>query len=233
MKVVMINGQNHKGSSYNIGRLLVDEISGEKEVKEFFLPRDLNHFCVGCYSCIKDETKCPYYEEKNRIMKEIEQADLLVFTTPTYCMAPSAPMKAFIDLTFSYWLSHKPRECMFSKKAVVISTAAGVGTKDAIKPVARTLSYWGISNVKKYGVSVQAMNWEMVSQNKKEKIQKKIKKLANSLSKKSGNTVSLKTKFMFWFFAGMQKSDMGSGPEERQYWIEKGWLGKKRLWKKN
>lgn len=232
MKIVMVNGQNHKGSTYHVGKLLIDGIATEKEVKEFFLPRDLNHFCVGCYTCIEDETKCPYYAEKNTIMAEVEQADLLIFTTPNYCMAPSAPMKAFIDLTFTYWLSHKPRECMLTKKAIVLSTTAGMGANKAIKPVATALSYWGISNVKKYGIAVQASSWEGVSTSKKAKIKKDVLKIAKSVSDDKEKTISLKTKLMFNMFAGMQKSNMGSSKIEKQYWEDKGWLGKERPWKK-
>ena len=44
MKIVMIHGQNHKGSSYHIGRMIANKIGGEDDVIEFFLPRDLNHF---------------------------------------------------------------------------------------------------------------------------------------------------------------------------------------------
>lgn len=231
MKIVVINGQKHKGSTYNIGKLLVDNISCDKDVSEFFLPKDLNHFCEGCYACIEDETKCPYYKQKSVIMQKIEQADLLVFTTPNYCMAPSAPMKAFMDLTFTYWFSHKPRECMFSKKAVVISTTAGMGAKKAIKPVARTLFYWGVPWIKDYGISVQAMNWNGVSQNKKIKIQKDMKKLAKILSNETAPFVSIKTKFMFNIMANMQKANFGSSPTEKKYWEDRGWLGKERPWK--
>ncbi len=63
MKIVIIHGQNHKGSTYNIGRMIADK-TGASDIKEFFLPRDLNHFCMGCYTCIKDDTKCPFYDEK-------------------------------------------------------------------------------------------------------------------------------------------------------------------------
>lgn len=231
MKIVVINGQNHKGSTYNIGKLLVDNISEEKDITEFFLPKDLNHFCVGCYSCIEAEEKCPYYKEKNAIMKEVEGADLLIFTTPNYCMAPSAPMKAFIDLTFTYWLSHKPRKEMFSKRAVVISTTAGMGAKAAIKPVARTLFYWGVPFIKRYGISVQAMNWDGVSQKKKAKIQRDMKNLAKKLSKNTLPVVPMKAKFMFNMMANMQKGNMGSGPTEKKYWQQHGWLGKERPWK--
>ena len=38
MKIVMIHGQNHKGSSYNIGRMIANKISGEEDIVEFFLP---------------------------------------------------------------------------------------------------------------------------------------------------------------------------------------------------
>lgn len=132
MKIVMINGQNHKGSTYKIGRMIADKISGENDITEFFLPKDLNYFCLGCYACIDDVTKCPFYDEKNKIMTEIESADVLIFTTPTYCLRASAPMKSFIDLNFNYWMIHRPRKCMFTKQTIVVSTAAGTGTKSAI-----------------------------------------------------------------------------------------------------
>ena len=140
MKITIRHGQNHKGSTYHIGRILAELLEQEENITEFFLPRDLNHFCLGCYTCIEDEGKCPFYEEKKRIADAMETADLLIFTTPNYCMAPSAPLKAFIDLFYQYWIPHRPRKCMFSKKAVVISTTAGAGAGQAIKTVKRTLA---------------------------------------------------------------------------------------------
>lgn len=76
MRIVMLNGQNHKGSTYHIGRMIADKIPGNNEIREFFFPRDLNHFCVGCYKCIEDEKACPYYEEKKVILDVIEDADV-------------------------------------------------------------------------------------------------------------------------------------------------------------
>lgn len=109
-------------------------------MKEFFLPKDLNHFCLGCYSCIEGRDKCPFWEEKKSIDDAIKAADLLILTTPNYCMMPSAPMKAFLDLFFTNWLSHKPYQEMFKKRAVVISTAAGAGAGKATKLIANNLS---------------------------------------------------------------------------------------------
>lgn len=232
MKIVLIYGQNHKGSSYHIGRMIADKIKGEKEINEFFLPKDLNHFCTGCYNCIDDDSRCPFYAEKFRIMEAVQQADLLIFTTPTYCMRASAPMKAFIDLTFTYWMVHRPRECMFDKKAVIVSTAAGMGTGTAIKDIATALEYWGVPSIRKYGISVQASNWGMVSEKNKTKIEKDTDKIADKLSDNCKPRVGAKTKILFNIMRMMQKNDWGSSPAEKEYWQEKGWLDSERPWKK-
>lgn len=231
MKIVLIHGQNHKGSSYTIGRMIADKVEVEKEITEFFLPKDLNHFCLGCYKCIEGDDNCPFYEEKRNIMDEVEKADLLIFTTPTYCLRASAPMKSFIDFTFTYWIAHRPRKCMYSKKAVVVSTAAGQGTKSAIKDVKTALFYWGIPYIKSYGKALQAMNWDMVSPKKKDKIKKDTTRIAKKLSNGKKPHVGIKTRFMFKVMAGMQSAGMGSSPMEKEYWESNGWLGKKRPWK--
>ncbi|MBR3988454.1 MAG: NAD(P)H-dependent oxidoreductase [Clostridia bacterium] len=231
MKIVMIHGQNHKGSTYKIGRMIANKISREDDIVEFFLPRDLNHFCLGCYACMEDVTKCPFYEEKNKIMTAVESADLLIFTTPTYCLRASAPMKSFIDLTFNYWMIHRPRKCMFSKRAIVVSTAAGIGTKSAIKDITTTLLYWGVPSVITYGISVQAMNWAGVADKKKEKIEKDTTRIANKVLKRNRVKAGLKTKALFMMMRMMQKKDWGSGEAEKMHWDKNGWLGTERPWK--
>ena len=162
MKIVVIHGQNHKGSTWNVANILLQDITGEKEVKEFFIPRDLNHFCTGCYSCLESRKNCPFWEDKKPINDAMKEANLLILTTPNYCMMPSAPMKAFLDLFFTNWLAHKPYEEMFKKRAVVISTASGAGAGKASKLVASNLLNWGIPEVITYGISVNAINWKML-----------------------------------------------------------------------
>ena len=232
MKIVMIHGQNHKGNTYYIANKIVENINIEKDVTEFFLPRDLNHFCTGCFSCVKDESKCPFYTEKRKILDEVEQADLLIFTTPTYCMRASAPMKSFLDFTFTYWMIHKPRKCMFNKRAVVVSSAAGSGAKSAIKDITTSLFYWGIPCIKTYGISVSAMNVEQIPEKIKAKIQRDTEKIARSIVKKSKVRVGIKTKVIFTFMRLMQKGNMGASVEEKKYWEDNGWLGKERPWRR-
>ena len=231
MKIVLIHGQNHKGSTWNVANILLQGITCEKEVKEFFLPKDLNHFCVGCYSCVEGREKCPFWEEKQPIDDAINEADFLILTTPNYCMMPSAPMKAFLDLFFTNWLSHKPQESMFRKRAVVISTAAGAGANKAGKLVANNLVNWGIPEVIRYGISVNAMNWNMVPDKKKGKIEKDMKRLADKLSGKTTVKVGIKTRILFWFYGGMQKANWVASPTEKEYWESHGWLNGVKPWR--
>lgn len=231
MKIVIINGQNHKGSTWHIGNDIAGKIPGKKEIVEFFLPKDLNHFCLGCFSCLENREKCPFWDEKEKILRVMLEADLLIFTTPNYCMMPSAPMKAFLDLFYTNWMTHKPYQEMFSKRAVVISTAAGAGAGKATKLLADNLKNWGIPEIVKYGVAVQAMNWEMVSPKKKAKIEKDTSKIARRLSAGKKVHVGLQTRFLFWFSGSMQKAGWGASPTEKQYWADKGWLDGKKPWK--
>lgn len=229
MNTVLIHGQNHKGSSYHIGRMIADKIGAENITAEFFLPKDLEHFCVGCYKCVEDEKSCPFYAEKRAIMEKVEEADLLIFTTPTYCMRASAPMKAFIDLTFTYWMPHSPRKVMFGKKAVVVSTAAGVGMGSAIKDITTALSYWGVPYIKSYGAALQASSWDEVSDKKKAKIEKDTAKLAKSIASAKVK-VGIKTKVLFSVMRMMIKTYDDTSPEKK-YWQGNGWLDKERPWR--
>ena len=230
MRIVMLNGQNHRGSSYHIGRAVIDRIEGNKEVTEFFFPKDLDHFCLGCYRCIEDAAACPYYEEKKVILDAIDGADLLVVTTPTYCMHVSAPLKAFIDLTFDLWMSHRPMASMFTKRAVIVSTAAGTGTGSAIKDVQDALVYMGVPKIVKYGLTVQAMNWEGVDHKKKAKIERDAARIAKQLSTDKAPAVGIRTRFLFRMMGMLQKKGWNSSPVETAYWKEKGWLDGKKPW---
>ena len=230
MKIVMLNGQNHKGSSYHMGRSIIDKIEGEKEVREFFFPRDLDHFCLGCYRCIEDVSACPCYAEKKVIVDAIDEADLLVVTTPTYCLHVSAPLKAFIDLTFDLWMAHRPMPSMFMKRAVIVSASAGSSTKSALKDVQDALFYMGVPEIIKYGMSVQAMNWQGVSDGKKARIDRDTGRIAGKLSSAKAPRVGIKMRFMFRVMGMMQKKGWNSSPVETAYWKEKGWLDGKKPW---
>lgn len=230
MKICMIHGQNHKGSTYHIGRMLADKLGGG--ITEFFLPRDFGEFCCGCTQCfMKSEKLCPHYEKLRPITEAIDSADVLIFTSPVYVYHCTGPMKAFLDHYGWRWIVHRPEEKMFSKQAVVISTAAGAGMKPTCRDIADSFFFWGVGKYYSYGAAVMATSWEDVKPEKKRKIENRVGKIARQIKKNYGRVKpSLKTKAFFEIGSRVIK---GISPEDKEYWKNKGWTEKARPWKKN
>ncbi|MFQ9516609.1 MAG: flavodoxin family protein [Eubacterium sp.] len=229
MNIVMINGQNHKGSTYNIGKMLADKLDGK--ITEFFLPKDFDQFCIGCTTCFgKDETMCPHYDKLKSITEALDKADVLIFTSPVYVYHCTGSMKAFLDHYGYRWMVHRPEESMFAKQAVCIATAAGAGMKSAIKDMADSMFFWGIAKVYKYGVAVREVSYENVSDKIKRKIDRKTTVLAQKIQKCNGKVKpGIKTKGFFFIMRIAQKS--GWNKIDSEYWKSKGWVGNKRPWK--
>ena len=93
-KIVIINGQNHKGSTYHIARMLAEKIDGD--IKEYFLPRDFGEFCIGCTKCfMESEKKCPHYEKLKPLTAAMDEADVIILASPVYVYHATGAMKAF------------------------------------------------------------------------------------------------------------------------------------------
>lgn len=228
MKITVIHGQSHKGSTYNIAKQLYDKLGGE--VTEFFLPKDFDYFCKGCTACFTDEIKCPHYEKLEPITKAMDGADVIILTSPVYVMHATGAMKAFLDHYGYRFLVHRPEEKMFTKQAVCISTAAGAGMKSTIKDMADSTFFWGIAKTYKLGLAVMETRWEAVKPEIKQKTDKKTTSLAKKISRKVGRIKpDIKTKGFFAVMAMMQKN--GFNPADKEYWTAKGWTKGKRPWK--
>ena len=229
MKIVVIHGTNHKGSTYNVSKILTDKIEGV--VKEFFLPRDFGEFCLGCTQCfMKDEKLCPHHEKRDIITKELIEADVIVLESPVYVYHVTGAMKAFLDHYGYMWMPHRPHPSMFKKQAVVISTAAGAGMKSTNKDMADSLFFLGVAKTYKLGFAVRATSFKGVSDKIKAKIEKKTTKVAKLIKKRNGKVkVGFKTKAFFSIMRMIEKN--GFNPVDVAYWKENGWLDKNRPWK--
>lgn len=228
MKITIIHGQNHQGSTCNIARMLAERLSGQ--VEEFFLHRDFGEFCMGCTSCFMvSETKCPHYEKLLPITRALDGADVIILASPVYVYHATGAMKAFLDHYGFRWMNHRPEEAMFKKQAVCISTAAGRGMKSTNQDMAHSMFFWGVARTYKYGVAVMETSWERVSAKKKQAIEKKLDLLAGKIVKRQGRiSPSIKTKLLFYVMRQMQKN--GWNKADADYWEKKGWMKKKCPW---
>ena len=81
MRIVVLHGQSHKGSTYHLAKLFCDKLGGE--VTEFFLPRDFGAFCVGCSQCFsKSEQLCPHADQLRPITEASWPARSMFTTSP-------------------------------------------------------------------------------------------------------------------------------------------------------
>ncbi len=229
MKTVIIHGQSHKGSTYNIAHMLGEKIGGE--LAEFLLPRDFGEFCTGCTRCfLEHESKCPHYQKLSPITKAIDDADVVILASPVYVFHATGAMKAFLDHYGYRWMVHSPDGRMFTKQGVCISTAAGAGMGKTNKDMGDSLFFWGIGKIYKYGVGVMATDWESVSDKKRAAIDRKTTAMANAIKSRAGHvTPSLNTKAVFFGMHLLQRK--GINERDKKHWQEQGWTGSKRPWK--
>ena len=228
MKVVIIHGQNHKGSTYQIAHMLAEKIGGE--LTEFFLPRDFGEFCIGCTQCFMvSETKCPHYEKLSPLTQAIDAADVIILASPVYVYHATGAMKAWLDHYGYRWMVHAPEESMFRKQGVCICTAAGAGVKTTLRDMADSLFFWGVARIYKYGTPVAATDWTQITDKKRREIERKTTAMAEQIRRRNGKVKpGLKTRGFFRIMSMMQKN--GFNPRDVQYWKEKGWTAGKRPW---
>ncbi len=229
MKIVLVCGQNHKGSTYHVGRCLAEKLGGE--IVEFFLPKDFGEYCVGCTNCfMKGEDACPHYQKLHPITKAMDDADVLIFASPVYVYHVTGSMKSFLDHYGYRWMVHRPEEKMFAKQAVCISTAAGAGCRTTDKDMADSLFFWGVPKIYRYGLAVQAVAWKGVKKSIRNKMEKDMDVLAKKINRNAGRIKpGIKIKSFFFMMHLLQRK--GFNEADRIYWKEKGWTGRKRPWK--
>lgn len=229
MNITIIHGQNHRGSTYHIARMLSEKLEGT--VTEFFLPKDFSSICVGCTTCFaKSEHACPHYAKLQPITEAIDKADVLILASPVYVYHVTGAMKVFLDHYGYRWMVHRPEESMFRKQAICISTAAGGGMKSTNKDMKDSTFFWGVGKTYTYGVAVRSVSWDGINAKIKTKIDKKTTTLAHKIKKRNGHVrPSLKVKVFFSIMRFVQKK--GWNEVDAIYWKHKGWTDKKRPWK--
>jgi multimeric flavodoxin WrbA len=232
MKIAVLHGQQHKGSTYNITRLFLNKLaSDDMEIVEFFMPQDTPPSCVGCYNCFtKGELQCAHAEIVQPVVRAIEEADLVVMDSPCYVLGMTGQLKTFLDHMGYRWMPHRPHPQMFTKIGLAVSTAAGSGAKKVTQDLRRHFFYWGIPRSYGYAKNIRATNWETIPAKKKARIEKEVARLAAKILKRQEKVKpGLKTKVIFKVMGMMQKSNNWN-PTDREHWEKNGWLSGKNPW---
>ncbi len=239
MKVTVVNGTQKHGVTYHLTQAFLEPLRDHAEIVEFYLPRDCAAPCIGCTTCfLKDEHQCKDASEVQRIHDALIEADLLMFTSPTYVFHTTGAMKSFLDHLGYRWMPHRPAPEMFGKRAVIITQALGMGQKGAAKDIRHSLSWWGISSIRTISFALRAeITWDKIPQAQRDKMIAKLQAAARRAlvdSAKGPARTSIATKVKFLAVRSMQTQLGKDDPEYRdfQHWRDLGWIGKERPWKR-
>jgi multimeric flavodoxin WrbA len=233
MKTVIIYGVEHKGSNYNVVQLFKKQLNiSEDNLTEYFLPKDMPHFCRGCNNCfLKGENFCSHQNYITPIKEAILNAELIIFASPVYVLHITGQMKALLDHFAFQFMAHRPNKSMFSKTALIISIGAGGGMDSTIKDISKNLSWWGISRIYTFGFAIRAVNFDEITAKNKLKMERKIENISNKIkSKVKKPKSSINTKILFYINRMIQKK-YGYSPCDNEHWKSNGWFGKNRPWK--
>ena len=238
MKITVINGTEKKGVTYKLKEIFLEPFKGKAEITEFYLPRDCPSFCSGCTTCfLKDQHLCKDAEYVQKIEKAVLEADLLVFATPAYVFHVTGAMKAMLDHFGYRWIPHRPAKEMFGKRAYIITQCLGAGGNPAAKDIRDSLSWWGISSIKKRTFKLMKdVDWDKLPLKNRQKMTDILTKdaerfLAVDYSKRARTNLITKCKF---YAVRMLQTDLGKADPEYtdyKYWKENGWIGSVRPWK--
>lgn len=106
MKLLHIFGSPHAdGNTADISQAFCDE-AGEfgATVTRYHL-NDLDYRgCQGCHACKQGAEQCVLDDEITPALAAMQDADVILFSSPVYYADVSAQLKGFIDRTFGYFL---------------------------------------------------------------------------------------------------------------------------------
>lgn len=234
MKITLIHGQNHKGSTYHLARMTAEKISSN--IVEYFLPKDLSEGCSGCGMCLHNGREhCPHSEKVGIIFNSMLSSEVIIIGSPAYVLEMTSHLKGFFEHLFTAWIGHRPEEAMFSKTAVVVSTGAILGMENVTKSLSKQMFYLGVPKVYKLHFGVMAASWNDVEDKIKDKMALRTDKIAHKIiSKKGYTTPGVKHKLMFSMLKSFhKKNDLALFVTDKKYWRDKKWLEQEKPWKRS
>lgn len=229
MIVTAIYGTEHVGSTVHLSRMAIETLQPD-EVHEFFLPRDFHHMCTGCNACFFAPVACcaPAHAQIAPILDAIDRADVLILASPVYVYHVTGAMKSFLDHFGCRWMLHRPSPSMFTKRALLLTTAAGGGMRRTLQDLQDSMNFWGVGRVVRLGRAIHALTWDAVSPAMRSRLERDVQKACRRLRVDRPVKPRLYVRLMFGFFRRLLPR-MNTATD-LQYWETQGWFSGHKPW---
>lgn len=243
MKVCLIMAVFNKGCTYHISKMFLEllyRLMPDSKVTQFTLPKDGPPYCLGCKACFdEDMSVCPHLKMTLPIWQAMENADLVVFITPTYVFSIPGQLKALLDHYGSRWIVHKPSPKMLGKQALVINQSLDAGFRSTLLPLKHSLRFWGIGRIYNVKARLGMADYDLVDQKVKTKLQRQIEQvLSKIIASRHNVSPGFIPKFLYRAMALGQRGIHNMLQKKGQpvtsdylYWQKNGWLNGRFPWK--
>ena len=137
LKILGICGSPRKGNTETILKTILESAKEKGAEYELLLLKDIkmNH-CAGCSVC-NDTRECVIVDDMGEIIKKVEEADLILFGSPTYFDDVSGIMKDFIDRLHP---EYKKKALKGKKFAIAV---IGLADEESVGRTAETIKIFG------------------------------------------------------------------------------------------
>lgn len=213
MNILIIHGSPRRGNTWNIVNRVKEKINEKIDVdyEIIELSKMKIPMCTGCFNCIlKSEEKCPHYESIKYINNKIDWCDAMIITSPVYSLQVSGQLKNFIDhMSYNF---HRPK--YFNKKALIITTTAGVNAKEISNYIKEVLTFWGINTTYKLPIVYRNAKLEIYDK----QIDKVLSEFIDTLKNNTFKSPTFKTIASYNVFRSMSINLYTKGNPDYDYW---------------
>ena len=146
MKALIINcSPVRTGATAEIVKLVSEQLSDKYSVKSICIDDYTFEFCKGCRSC-HDTAKCVMSDAAviETIMREYDEADIIVSVSPSYWADIPGQFKAFIDRCTPWCNTHEPHATIKpGKKGFAIALRTGPGMPECERIIGSIEHFYG------------------------------------------------------------------------------------------
>ncbi len=222
-KIIALVGSFQKGASYEaaceFGRNLKSH--ADVDFKIVFLKDHPLELCRGCKSCFsKGEGHCPLRDDRDTLIRMLEEADGVVLATPNYSFQVPAQVKNLFDrLAFIF---HRPR---FFGKAFIPIVAQGIyGGRSIVKYLSGVGQNFGFNVVKGCVLKTLEPMTDKARLRNSRQIQKASSRFYKTLSNPTPAKPSLFRLMMFRMSRASMNAMLNEDSYDFRHYREKGWF---------
>ena len=216
MKILAICGSPHKGETFKVLSSIQEK---HPDIDyEILMLKDMNlKDCLGCYACIdRGPEHCPLKDGRDVILKKMEEADGVVFATPTHTRHVTALMKKFMDKLG--YVAHRPY--FFDKYALFVATCKGFGADLANEYMSSNIGQYGFNVVSSLDLYISTKS-EKETQHNKEQIAQAFEKLISAIQQGERSKPKFGNFVYFHIFKAISELNRKEGTADYEYYKDK------------